>query len=289
MPLHFPDNRYPGVNTHLNSFLLQPDGGWESFHARHISDIVTTIDKLLPPNYYATTEKSLQISEIGLDAIFQRRTRPDVSLYQTSPTQQPSPSVEVAPTLSLPLEEIYTDEDDYLPSAVIYEVQDGKIPGKLVTRLEVLSPANKPFNDGYRQYLTKRVETLRSGIRLVEIDYVHEHLSPIAYLPRYRDQEANATPYMITVSDPTPVEGSPKLDVYAFGIEDTVPKAVVPLLGSDHILVDFNAVYQMTFSSLRLFSMLVDYEQLPVNVDRYSPADQQRIKALMDEIARSVE
>lgn len=48
---------YLGVNAHLNSFLLQPDGGWEMFHAKHIVVIRQMLDGVLPPDYYAASEK----------------------------------------------------------------------------------------------------------------------------------------------------------------------------------------------------------------------------------------
>ncbi|MBC7869483.1 MAG: DUF4058 family protein [Chitinophagaceae bacterium] len=287
MPIGSHKNLYPGINPHLNSFLQQNDGGWESFHARHIGEITTALDRLLPQNYYVTTEKSLQISEIGLDVIQRKRTRPDVSVYQMpKPAAQPFISAAMpTPTLTMPLEETLGDEDDYLNAMTIYQLVEGKFPGKLVTRLEVLSPSNKYPKDYYPQYLTKRVESISSGVCLVEVDYIHEQRPLITALPSYPNRETGAFPYMVIVSDPQPRPPQGHVDIYGFGINDALPLVAIPLGAVETLALDFNELYHKTFEGMRIFSMLTDYEQLPVNFDRYTAADQVLIQARMAEIA----
>jgi hypothetical protein len=192
-------NRYPGVNPHLNSFLQSEGGGWESFHARHVIDIASALDNLLPDNYYAIAEKSLQISELGFGSE-SRRTRPDISIFQrgelsVTPTYS---SAATSPTITLPLAYVLEDEDDYLTSVVIYEIEGGRFPGIPVTRIELLSPANKMPHAYYRQYLIKRLETLRGGLCLVEVDYLHETRPVITKLPdcrQYPAPNARRRPY----------------------------------------------------------------------------------------------
>jgi hypothetical protein len=83
-------------------------------------------------------------------------------------------------------------EDPYFSSIVIREQQSGDV----VTRLELLSPANKPGYAAYHAYRQKRIETLLTGVPLVEIDYLHE-TSPIQdRVPVYPD-DADACAYNV--------------------------------------------------------------------------------------------
>lgn len=90
------------------------------------------------------------------------------------------------------------------PSAVIVqEVTPQRTLGKIVTRIELLSPSNKPGGSDFRVYAEKRVEAIQSGVPLVEIDYLHETPSPLRNLPVY-PVHAEAYLYTIVISDPRP-------------------------------------------------------------------------------------
>ncbi len=282
---HFSDrNLYLGINAHLNSFLQQPDGGWETFHTRHINDLQDRLDAGLPSNYYAVSEKSLQIGAIGFDFGQTQRTRPDVSIFQSPPSISqtvPSPA-DFVPTATLPL--LLEDEDDYLNAVIIYEFEPGKLPGKPVTRIELLSPSNKPPNRDARQYLARRIVTLRSGINLVEIDYLHETRPVNPLVPSYPDGDAGAYPYMILVSRPFPTPEQGYTDFYGFGVDDPIPTIHIPLAGEEVVKVDFGAVYRQTFEHVRVFRMLADYDQEPLNFERYREADQDVIRQRLAQI-----
>lgn len=277
-------NLYPGINAHLNSFLQQPDGGWESFHTRHIVDLQDVLDELLPSNYYAVSEKSMQIGEIGFDFGHTKRTVPDVSIFEARSSSTPAETTGAGstPTATLPL--LLEDEDDYLSAVVIYEFEEGKLPGNPVARIELLSPSNKPPNRDSRQYHARRVVTLRSGITLVEIDYLHETRPIRDLVPSYIDQDAGSFPYMVLVSRPypTPQEGYTRF--YGFGVDDPLPVIDIPLAREDMVTVDLGRVYNQTLASVRVFRMLVDYEQEPMNLDHYHPKDQEVIRQRLAQI-----
>jgi hypothetical protein len=59
---------YPGINPHLNSALQQHGGDWKSFHAFHLVHIAGVLNRIMPLNYSAKAEESLQISVY--DAVF---------------------------------------------------------------------------------------------------------------------------------------------------------------------------------------------------------------------------
>ena len=79
-------NPYPGVNAHLNMFLQQPDGGWESLHASMIACVVRTLDEVLPDGYYSVSERSLQVARFDFDPSEDRpaqtRTRTDAGVFR---------------------------------------------------------------------------------------------------------------------------------------------------------------------------------------------------------------
>lgn len=283
-------NQYRGVNAHLHSN-FQSQGGWDSFHTNHIADLGEYINDHLPPGYIVDVERSLQIREFHADTgerLLQRR-RPDVTIYQADPTRVPSLAVSsggAVATLTQPVSETLTVTDEmFYAGLVIYEQQDDQAFGRPVTRVEVLSPTNKPPGDGFLQYVQKRYSALKSGLRLVEIDYLHETASPIKGIPRYPDQP-DSFPYSITVSDPVPSLQEGRSETHEFAVDQPVPSIAIPLAGDERLMIEFGAVYNRTFHKLRAYSYLVDYEQLPQHFDRYSPADQERIKQRMEAVMR---
>jgi hypothetical protein len=48
MSIRSEKNLYPGINPHLNSFLQQKGGGWQSFHKDYITYLREALDVLLP-------------------------------------------------------------------------------------------------------------------------------------------------------------------------------------------------------------------------------------------------
>lgn len=284
--IHSDKNLFPGVNPHLNSFLQAEDGGWESFHADHIVHLRMALDEALPLNYYSITEKSLQISAYYLDEELQHRHQPDITVYQRSKAAPATPTLTAtAPAITLPLAGEFPDEEDYFTAVMIYRIEGGKLPGNAVTRIELLSPANKPSGSYYRQYLVKRREALRSELSLVEIDYLHETRPISPSLPSYPDNHQDASPYIILVSDPHPSWHEGQMRTYPFGVTEPLPIVEIPLAGMDTVVLNFGLVYNRTIESSRIFRFIVDYEQEPVNFERYNNADQERIRQHITAIA----
>ncbi|MDX1991036.1 MAG: DUF4058 family protein [bacterium] len=284
MAYHSPHNLYPGVNAHLNSFLQQEDGGWEMFHARYLNTLTTIVSQHLPSNYYVTLEKSFQISVSNLARL--QRTIPDVGIYQMRPSIS-APTAPVAPpqpTLTFSLSATVSDPDDTLLTPVIYELVQGKYPGVPVTRLELLSPGNKLPSAYHYVYLEKRLETLRSGLSLIEIDYLHEAHPVLTILASYRSGDRDSFPYMALVSTPQPSFRDGHLAFYGFGVDAPQPVIPLPLARDEKLMLDLGQVYNETFMSMSVFSLLVDYETEPAAMERYAPADQEKIRQRIAQI-----
>jgi hypothetical protein len=284
MALHFKHNLYHGVNAHLHSY-YQAEGGWAGFHGNYIARLLGYINDVLPEGYIVDSEKSLQIREYHPDTGERlRRPKPDLGLYkQQSLTKPTLTSPAYAPTITLPLmESLVLTDDLFFVALRIYKLQVDSLLGKPVTQIELLSPSNKPPGDGYLQYHEKRHILLKTGMQIVEIDLFQETDSPIGGIPAYRYGESNATPYYVAISLPVPDLIQGKLDIYGFAVDEDIPTIAVPLEGSDSVAVDFNTVYHQTFLSTNAYSLRANYEQLPLNFDRYTETDQERIRAVME-------
>ncbi len=271
------ENQYLGVNAHLHSY-YQSHSGWEGFHTNHITKLAEAIDQLLPAGYEVGIDESLQIQEYHPDSGERiRRQKPDIVVYDYE--QRPPAGVMsgTPATMTQPIVETFRiDLDAYLDTVVVTLIDDGTV----VLRFELLSATNKPGGSGDLQYEIKRANTLKSGVRLVEIDYLHETPSPIRGIPMYPHQPGSH-PYRITVSDPSPTFEKGKAHTHAFGVDVAIPELTLPLAGDDVVQVDFGAVYNLTYSSLGIYSRRVDYSMLPQRFETYSPIDQDRIRQRM--------
>ena len=285
MPIQSPKNQYLGVNAHLNSYLQNTAGEWASFHAAHIVDLARALSQQLPHGYFARIEKSLQIRESS--ALRTQRPRPDVTVFARPPVGQigvlrtatpPTTTARVIDTTDL-------TDDDYLSGVVIYTNKDDQL-GRPVTRLELLSPTNKPPGEGYWFYREKRYAALRSGVPLIEIDYLHETASPLHNIPDYPAAEDGSSPYNIAISDPRPSFEKGPASLYLFGIDNPIPTIPVPLAGDTRLIFDLQAVYDWTFGQTPFYHSIVDYAKEPLAFTTYHPTDQERIRRRMAWLAQ---
>jgi hypothetical protein len=187
------------------------------------------------------------------------------------------PGYLVEPERSLQIREF----DQFCLTAIVVRQVDDSGLGKPVTWLELLSPTNKPPGEGYLQYREKQAAALEAGIVLVEIDYLHQTRSPVHGLPSYPDRETGSYPYVITVTDPKPSLADGQMKAHGFDVDAPMPIIEIPLVGTDFVRVDFGTAYNRTYQSLGAYSYRVDYEELPVSLETYSPPDQQRIQGVM--------
>jgi hypothetical protein len=282
------ENLYPGVNAHLNSFLQNVDGEWETFHATFIVDLTRALNRVLPPQYEARNERSLQIRENVLlegEFIESHRRKPDVTIYGTHAPVSGIAGAKAADLIPV-VETMDVDDEAFLRSVVIRKIDSVADIGRPVTRIELLSPANKPPSAGYVQYRDKRNQGLSTGMPLIEIDFLHQSRPIAKKLPSYFDREPDATPYVIVVSDPRPsiYEGFTHFET--FGVTDVVKKFDLPLEGADVLeAFDLTEAYNTTYANTPTYHRLLDYSLPPLQFDRYTAEDQHRILRHMQMIS----
>lgn len=261
MPLILDDNPYRGINAHLNSVLQNEAGLWKMFHNAHIMHLAEALDAALPPAYEVTLTRSLQILEYHPDTGERiRRSEPD------DKPDRPD------------------DDDLYHTALAIRAIEQGQ--SRLITRLELLSPTNKPPGEGFIQYREKRASTLHQQTPLVEIDYLHQLPPAVRGVPSYVHGQANAYPYTITVTDPRPTLQEGMTAVYGWHVNDPLPLITVPLAADETLVFDMDAVYQRTFNSLRSFRNRADYDQTPPALLTYAETDRQRIAWVMRQVGQ---
>jgi hypothetical protein len=283
------ENPYPGINAHLNSLLQTPGTDdqpaiWHTFHTQHVANIGEALNAQLPDHYIAFSEQSLQKRTIEDDfgTIEVHRPQPDVTVFQQGTGRTPE-AVAIAPTWQARIADVL--EPVKQPRAVVIrEVSSQGKLGRVVTRIELLSPSNKPFHRHYPAYEARRMEAIDSDVPLIEIDYLHESRSVLLQLPIY-PTASNSHPFSIIVSDPRPNWSEGKVSVYAFDAAEPIARFPVPLANDEQIVFDLTPVYQHTFRAGR-WGNLLDYTTTPERFETYHVNDQQRIRDIMTKVAK---
>ncbi|MDX1992356.1 MAG: DUF4058 family protein [bacterium] len=284
-------NQYRGINAHLHS-LWQAEGGWNSFHRRHIGDLAGILrGLLLPLGYDADIEQALQIRRLDKPI-----TRPesDVTIYDLNRERAYQPPVQTMAStaeLVMPLQAALLTQEELsekdLGAIQIRRYTSGSgISGDPVAWIELLSPSNKPGGQDALAYQEKRLRILESGLVVVELDYLHQSAPALKNVPIYRARGGQALdiaahPYRIVVYEPRPDFLSGQVRSREFDVDQLLPTVNIPLSGSDVLAFDFGVPYRKTFEEMYYGLRFVDYTQFPLNFDRYSEVDQARIVARM--------
>ena len=188
---------FPGMNPYLESKYR-----WPEIHHQLISEMAAALNTQVVPKYRAAVEARVYI-DMSLVGI------PDVFVAQESK----QPSVQNSSVVVFTKPERVT-----IPSPC--EIKEGYIEiretatRKVVTVIELLSPANKRSGEGRRQYLKKRHTILESEAHFIEIDLLKEGES----MPLI---ERRQTDYQVLLSR---ISDRPVAERYSFGLRDNMPK-----------------------------------------------------------------
>lgn len=127
--------------------------------------------------------------------------------------------------------------------------------GKLVTVIEVLSPANKtPGSEGRRSFLAKRAEITSSNAHWVEIDLLRSGES-IAIRKRLDPHE-----YFVHVS---PVDLRPRGRVWPVSLKESLPNVAIPLVKKDEMVpLELQRALDLAYDR-GSYDLKVDYTKPP--------------------------
>ena len=193
---------FPGMNPYLESPYR-----WPEIHHALISEIARTLNPQLIPKYRAATETRVYIdtSLVGI---------PDVYIRERAQKERLKSS---AIALSTKPERVALPAPCEVTEGYI-EIRE-PINKRVVTVIEVLSPANKRPGEGRNQYLSKRESVLSSATHFIEIDLLRQG-EP---MPVVGGQQAD---YQILVSCS---DQRPSAERYAFNLREQMPQFLIPL------------------------------------------------------------
>lgn len=128
--------------------------------------------------------------------------------------------------------------------------------GRLVSMLEVVSPANKVTAQGRSAYLDKRREGRSAGANLVEIDLVLQGLPTLEYsrdgLPEWD--------YAVTVTRCTQPD---RYEIYTATLQKRLPRFRLPLATDDRdTVVDLHTAFTRCYDQSG-FASKIDYRRDP--------------------------
>lgn len=212
--------------------MKSPFPGMDPYLERHWGDIHTSVmdyarnqlNVQLPEDLQARVEESVAVA---IDYRTAHTRYPDVRVVEESGvagtvTATSRPGVALAEPCILFLE----DEPGTERHLEIVDLSDG---GRVVTAVEVLSPANKLGTDGRAAFRRKQREYLEAGVNLVEIDLLREGDFVLA-IPEQRIPAAHRTPYLACVRRATTPD---RAEVYRLPLRTPLPNFPIPLRPSD--------------------------------------------------------
>ncbi|MEL7331222.1 MAG: DUF4058 family protein [Cyanobacteria bacterium J06560_2] len=219
---------FPGMDPYLE----QP-AFWSSFHSRLIVAIADAIAPTLRPHYYVEVETRSYMDTpegellIGIpDAVVLKNAdslTPKATLPAQSAVALKRPPLAV--TLPMPVE----TKERYLE---IREVSDDKV----ITVIEILSPANKRRGPGRDTYEAKRLAVLGSASHLVEIDLLRGNP------PLPINSTNGLLDYYLLVSI---ASQRPQAQLYPFTIKESFPNFLMPLKTADEAIpVDMQSIFE---------------------------------------------
>jgi hypothetical protein len=216
---------------------------WPDVHNSLIASVRDVLSPQIAPKYYVRLERRTYLLSSD-DLLFVGR--PDVSVIGAVATESggtllyPAAGV-IEVTLAIP-DEV---SDSYL------EVHD-VLTGKVVTVMELLSPANKLYRQGREEYELKRNQILRSRTNLIEVDLLR------AGKPMPLNGKRVESQYRILVSR---AATRPRAYLYPFDLRQAIPAFNLPLLpGDNEPALDLGQILHALYDRAR-YDLSLDYAQ----------------------------
>jgi hypothetical protein len=128
--------------------------------------------------------------------------------------------------------------------------------GRLITLLEVISPANKTTSEGRRQYIERRTEVRTMNVHVVEIDLILQGQGLI----EYAKDSAPTWDYAVVVTRWTHPD---RYEIYSATLPKRLPRFRVPLASDDRdTVLDLQAALARAYDQGD-FLKLIDYHRDP--------------------------
>jgi hypothetical protein len=232
---------FPGMDPYLERH-------WGDVHQRLITYICDQIQSVLPGDLRARMQERVYVESPD----WRHEYYPDVRVIERPrrPSGGGTAVVEAASAARVgngppaPAEPIVIHLDTEPITEGYIEIVDVKSGHRVVTSIEVLSPANKHAGEGQRLFLQKREDMKRASVNTVEIDLLRGGDRVLMVRPEQIPM-SHRTDYQVCVwraSQPTSVL------VYRAPLRERLPIISIPLRPSDpEALLDLQAVVEQCY------------------------------------------
>lgn len=257
---------FPGMDPYLEHPLVFP-----GVHSTLIALARERLNEILPAHYAADIGERLYLVQP------ERSVYPDVSIAewkQAPSAAQVGGSGAAVATRPEPPWVLTAHPEEHREAYVT--VLDLRPPRRIVTIIEILSPANKaPGAEGNTLYRRKQQEVLGSDISLVEIDLLrggeHTAAPPLPFLVRRGNWD-----YLVCRHRAG--EG-PTYGVWPVLLRDALPAFQIPLApGDDDVTLDLQPLFDRCYDTGR-YDRTIDYGAAPE--PPLAPADAAWAEALL--------
>jgi hypothetical protein len=194
---------------------------WGDVHHRFVTYACDQLQKELPGDLRARVEERVFVEPRARNG---RVIVPDVRVVE----RRRSKAKAAAPTglgIAEPLV-VFADEET---TQGFIEIRDASHGHRLVSAIEILSPANKVPGEGQEKYLQKQRELRAAKVSLVEIDLVRAGTRPLPF-PQASLPRSYRTPYQVWVR---PGWETLRVEVYRVSLRERLPIIAIPLRPTD--------------------------------------------------------
>lgn len=235
---------FPGMDPYI-----EERGLWADFHDDLIAEIKRALAALLPDRYFVQTGERSYVVLAGTEGKEERAFYPDVAVEAVEPEQvmetAPVAVADSAVTMRAFIDEHFREN--------FIEIREADAETRLVTCIEVLSPANKrKGTEGWEQYLRKRNGLLLGSANLVEIDLLRGgRRMPMA------DPWPNSPYYLLVARQ----SRAPHCRVYPAHYRHPLPPLPVPLAAPDpDVTLTLQPMIEAVYDRSR-YARRIDYTQ----------------------------
>lgn len=245
---------FPGMDPYLEA-----PAYWHGFHNRLISYASEALNNSMPSGFVADIKERLYVVEA------ERNVYADIAvLHRPARPEEPESRSAVALALEADPSEIVIAYPPEINEWFI-QIRTTRKPLRIVTILEVLSPANKLEGSvGQKEYRQKQREVLQSETHLLEIDLLHigSHTvaAPLDYLLARGKWDYLACLHRGTERY--------RYECWLNHLRERLPRVRVPLT-DEHpdVILDLQAVFDHAYDAGR-YREAVDYrEELPIALE----------------------
>jgi hypothetical protein len=238
---------FPGMDPYLEQF-------WGDLHHRLITYACDALQEELPGDLLARMDERVVVEPT---AGTPRKIVPDVRVVEHGRREQPGLRASSGVAVAEPLV-VRVEQDEPMREGFI-EIIDLKSGRRVVTVIEILSPANKLSGPGRELYLKKQEELEAGGVSLVEINLVrtgrHVLTVPFDCIP-----EDHRTPYAVCVRRGWK---SLEFEYYPISLRERLPAIAIPLRREDRDApLDLQPLVDRCYQAGR-YSQDVDYTGEP--------------------------